>query len=257
MEEVGSPQSKRILEILRRHYPAAEGVRRHDVDDFMHQFGSTPGALLYARLFVPEFQAINGRVILDDGRAPEAYLKAISQSHTGSVDPDSFNRVEVAYLFADTSRCQNGEDKILAELIVDALRARLLALFPERRFVVEIIPPDGNGSVATVGFEKSQDRYSIAGFRQNPGGAISPALQRLLAHGANEADLTTIVRVMQWRLLSSLCYLLDDPGDLEAEVRDIAWRLFQVDEHDQPIAIIGGLHESVLDTEPTGREMTT
>ncbi len=88
-----------------------------------------------------------------------------------------------------------------------------------------------------------------------PGGAIGPALERVLAQGVSEADLTTIVRVMQWRLLSGLCYLLDDPGKLETEVGDIAWRLFQVDAQDQPIAIVGGLHESVLETDPAGREM--
>jgi hypothetical protein len=88
-----------------------------------------------------------------------------------------------------------------------------------------------------------------------PGGEIGPALERLLAAGATESDLTAVVRTMQWSLLSGLCYLLDDPGILEEEVRDVAWRLFQVDDDDQPIAIIGGLHESVLETDPTGREM--
>jgi hypothetical protein len=88
-----------------------------------------------------------------------------------------------------------------------------------------------------------------------PGSAVGPALQRLLAQGVSEEDLTTVVRVMQWRLLSGLCYLLDDPGELEDDVRDIAWRLFQVNEGEEPIAVIGGLHESVLETEPSGREM--
>jgi hypothetical protein len=60
---------------------------------------------------------------------------------------------------------------------------------------------------------------------------------------------------MQWQLLFRLCYLLDDPGDVEDEVRDVTWRLFQVDENNKPVAIIGGLHESVLETEPSGREM--
>jgi hypothetical protein len=60
---------------------------------------------------------------------------------------------------------------------------------------------------------------------------------------------------MQWRLLAGLCQLLDDPGKLEVEVSDIAWRLFQVDDKEQPIAAMGGLLESVLETEPDGREM--
>ena len=88
-----------------------------------------------------------------------------------------------------------------------------------------------------------------------PGGDIGPAIAQLLATGAQESDLTTIVRVMQWRLLSGLCQLLDGPGSIESEVGDVAWRLFQVDEGDHPIAVIGGLAESVLETDPTRREM--
>lgn len=89
----------------------------------------------------------------------------------------------------------------------------------------------------------------------NPGSAITAALQRLREKGASEEDLTTVVRVMQWRLLSAFCYLLDDPGNLEDEVGDVAWRLFEVDKNGKPIAAISGLHESVLETEPSGREM--
>ena len=88
-----------------------------------------------------------------------------------------------------------------------------------------------------------------------PGGDVGPAITRLLAAGGQEDDLTKIVRVMQWRLLSGLCQLLDDPGNIESEAGDIAWRLFQVDEGDHPIAVMGGLVESVLETDPTGREM--
>ncbi|MGP8052431.1 MAG: hypothetical protein ACLQAH_01275 [Limisphaerales bacterium] len=88
-----------------------------------------------------------------------------------------------------------------------------------------------------------------------PGGAIAPALKRLLEKDVCEEDLTTVVRVMQWRLLSAFCYLLDDPGNLEDEVKDIAWRLFEVNKNGEPIAVIAGLHESVLDTEPSGSEM--
>lgn len=88
-----------------------------------------------------------------------------------------------------------------------------------------------------------------------PGGDLAPALGRLLAVGASERDLTAVVRVMQWRVLAGLCQLLDDPGHVEAEVADIAWRLFQVDESGLPIASLGGLIESVLATDPSGREM--
>jgi hypothetical protein len=99
------------------------------------------------------------------------------------------------------------------------------------------------------------ERSSAEAGSSAPGAAIGPALERLLAQEVSEEDLTTVVRVMQWRLLSGLCYLLDDPGELEDEVRDVAWRLFQINKEEEPIAVIGGLHESVLETEPSGREM--
>jgi hypothetical protein len=88
-----------------------------------------------------------------------------------------------------------------------------------------------------------------------PGGAIVSALRRLLAKDVAETDLTTVVRVMQWQLLFALCQLLDDPGDLEKEVEDVTWSLFQTDDMGRPIRSINALHESVLETEPSGREM--
>lgn len=88
-----------------------------------------------------------------------------------------------------------------------------------------------------------------------PGGDIGPTINRLLTGSGNEKDLTRVVRIMQWKVLSGLCQLLDDPGSIEQEAGGVAWRLFQVDENDHPIAIIAGLVESVLETEPTGREM--
>ena len=88
-----------------------------------------------------------------------------------------------------------------------------------------------------------------------PGGEFGPALDRLLAVGARPEDLTTIVRIMQWWLLSGLCVLLEDPGNLEPEVADIAWQLFLLDENDNPIDPIDGLIESLLLIDPTGGEM--
>ena len=90
---------------------------------------------------------------------------------------------------------------------------------------------------------------------KGPGGAIVPSLTRLLRVGVSEEDLTDVVRVMQWRLLFRLCYLLGNPGDVEAEVDNVQWKLFQVDDNFEPICSIDGLYESVLETEPSGREM--
>jgi hypothetical protein len=103
----------------------------------------------------------------------------------------------------------------------------------DRSWMVEMRPKDPNG----------------------PGGELGPAIDRILAAGVRPEDLTTVVRVMQWRLLSRFSVLLEDPGVLEEEVADIWWQLFLVDENDNPIVPINGLIESVLETDPTGREM--
>ena len=86
------------------------------------------------------------------------------------------------------------------------------------------------------------------------GGEFGPAIERLLAAGARPDDLTTIVRIMQWRLLFDICVLLDDPG-IEDEIEDLWWALFLVDENGKPTESVNALHESVLETDPTGREM--
>ena len=106
--------------------------------------------------------------------------------------------------------------------------------------------------------DHSWQSAEIAYARENPDApyaGVGQALGRLVAAGAAESDLTDVARGLQAQLLFALCCLLEDPADLEEEARDMAWGLFQLDENDQPVAHIGGLHESVLETDPTGREM--
>ncbi len=88
-----------------------------------------------------------------------------------------------------------------------------------------------------------------------PYAGVGHALRRLRARGATNEELTDVVRGMQAELLHSICYLLEDPGDVEPEAGDIGWVLAQVDQEGNALGTIGGLHESVLATDPTGREM--
>ncbi|HYQ43032.1 MAG TPA: hypothetical protein VER11_13720 [Polyangiaceae bacterium] len=90
---------------------------------------------------------------------------------------------------------------------------------------------------------------------KEPYAGVGHALRALRARGATDEELTDLVRGMQARLLFDFCYLLEDPGDVEPEVADIAWALVQIDDAGTVIGNIGGLHESVLETDPTGREM--
>ena len=104
------------------------------------------------------------------------------------------------------------------------------------------------------------DQKMAAAERQprGPGAGIGPALTRLLAAGASREDITEVVRVMQWRLLERIACQLDDPGVVEYPSKDmpqVSWALFEIDANNKPLREIGSLHESVLDTDPTDREM--
>lgn len=89
-----------------------------------------------------------------------------------------------------------------------------------------------------------------------PYAGVGDALKRAVANGTPKQDLIDIVRGAQTELLFQFCSLLDDPGFSEPEFEGFAWGLFEVDENDNPIPPrIGSLYESVLATDPTGREM--
>jgi hypothetical protein len=93
---------------------------------------------------------------------------------------------------------------------------------------------------------------------QDPGAGAGPALKRMLAAGASKEDIAEVVRVMQWEVLAGLAYQLADPGVVEypsEELPRVNWTLFEVDESGEPLHPIDGLHEGVLDTDPSGREM--
>jgi hypothetical protein len=89
----------------------------------------------------------------------------------------------------------------------------------------------------------------------DPYAGVGHALARLRAKGATDEELTDLVRGMQAELLFGLCYLLEEPGYIEEAVSDISWSLVQTDNDGNALDVIGGLHESVLATDPTGREM--
>jgi hypothetical protein len=90
---------------------------------------------------------------------------------------------------------------------------------------------------------------------QSPGAALGPALERCLESGCSREDLLEVARTAQWQLLHAICYLLSDPAIEEPELQHIAWALVEIDRDGHLGREIGGLHESVLATDPTGREM--
>lgn len=110
--------------------------------------------------------------------------------------------------------------------------------------------PDGDTSFIGREIESAQRGPS------EPYAGLGAALERCRAAGAADADLGEICRCAQAQMLFHICCLLDCSHPLPAPVEDLCWGLFEVDEARGSIGQqIGGLHESVLETDPTGREM--
>jgi hypothetical protein len=87
-----------------------------------------------------------------------------------------------------------------------------------------------------------------------PFAGVGHALAELKALGAADTDLTDFVRGMQVEFLTGLTYLLSDPSlDDDPAAEGVSWLLCQIT--DEGALPIDGLHESVLELDPTGREM--
>jgi len=111
--------------------------------------------------------------------------------------------------------------------------------------------PDGDFSWCKAEIAKSNEDPKA------PYAGIGLALERLLSMGASESDLSEVVRGMQAYLLAEFCELLDDPAlEEDPEIADLGWCLVETSPSFEATSVpIGCLHESVLETDPTGREM--
>jgi len=110
----------------------------------------------------------------------------------------------------------------------------------------------GEGDVSWI--NESIERAKVR--PTEPYSGLGLALDRLLVAGASRKDISEIARCLQAQMLFNLGYLLGGPVDEEPGLEEIDWRLFRVNEDGIPFGDpIAGLHESVLETDPTGREM--
>jgi hypothetical protein len=80
-------------------------------------------------------------------------------------------------------------------------------------------------------------------------------MKKCMSAGVSVEDLVALTRALQAQVLFQISYLLDDPQLEEPELSELHWGLFEVDHDGKPTQRIGALHESVLETDPSGREM--
>lgn len=87
-----------------------------------------------------------------------------------------------------------------------------------------------------------------------PYSGAAHSMRRMIAAGVSKSDIAQLIRSTQAEFLFDLCYMMDDPGAVSGNDDLINWAFVELDEDDNPRRQINGLHESVLETDPTGRE---
>jgi hypothetical protein len=132
--------------------------------DFIHAEGLPLQALLFTRLFWPEFVEIDGMVFLkeiieddeDRRRLTDAFKRYDGDRRKTE---ESFNFVEVPQLFGKRiGDLEDGDYRWLAERLAEMWRARLQLLFPDRRFLVDLIgTDDADEEVAILFYQLNSD----------------------------------------------------------------------------------------------------
>ncbi len=120
--------------------------------DFVGALGSVGNALLYSRLFWPEFIEVDGMVFLkdfvDDLGGPEGIRKMRDDPGRGQSVQESINNFDVNLSFPNhPEENAEGDDLLLANQLAKMWSLRLQQLYPHRSFQVEANEDDGSPCV--------------------------------------------------------------------------------------------------------------
>lgn len=146
-----------ILEHLRNKYPG-ENRAKFNFLDFIHAAGSPSDALLYARLFSPQFIEIDEMIFLKDVIEDEADIQRVRnaiEKYAGDkkIVEHSFNFVEIPSLFGGNSGdTSDEEDYWLATQLAEMWALKLKILYPEKTFEVNILLPTETGNELGIEF---------------------------------------------------------------------------------------------------------
>ena len=155
--KASSGDSVLIEELRRKH--ACDDTANFGVSDFLAAFGSPVHAVLYLRMFWPEFIHFEGMVFRRETLEDEDDRRRIREalSHNAgdkAMTEQSFNLVEVPCgLFSRYGHESSDEvDRFLVENLVELWKCRLAITFPDQEFVVEAVPPEENAGEWGVTF---------------------------------------------------------------------------------------------------------
>jgi len=154
--------NSKLLKRLRDMFPGDN--TGFNTFDLIHKFGSPLSALLYSELFWPEFVEYKGMIFLASevedtaGRNRVDGALATYGGDRGQVE-ESFNFVEVPPLFgARSGETTDLEDQLLANKLASMWCARLLQVFPDRKFVVTVTEQGDTGEeIGVLFYQTSKD----------------------------------------------------------------------------------------------------
>lgn len=146
-----------LISRLKNLYPKQDSTN-FTVYDLIHAQGSAIQALLYLRLYWPDFILIEGMVfsaitVQDDEDRAAIIDYYIMHGRDLQNTEKTFNYIEVEYLFAHHRDLMDDEDMLdFANKLCAMWSAKLSKEFPARRFRVEVVDPEGTGGECAVWF---------------------------------------------------------------------------------------------------------
>jgi hypothetical protein len=141
---------------------AEKDTTNFNVLDYVYAVGSPLQALMYSKLFWPEFIEIEDMVFLKDRMENEddrcAVLKVLEQ-HEGNrrKTERAFNLFEFPpdIFGKKMGETTEEEDRYLAEILVEMWQCRLRMLFPNRSFKVVLLTAEETGGEIGILFYQS------------------------------------------------------------------------------------------------------
>jgi hypothetical protein len=146
-----------LLDALRKKY-ADHDTTRFGIADFLGAFGSPVDAIMYLRLFWPEFIRFEGMVFRQETLEDEDDRRRVREvlgEYAGnrSRTERTFNIIEVPYgVFSRGGESEDEIDEFLVQNLMELWKYRLAASLPELEFTVEAVSPETNAGERAVTF---------------------------------------------------------------------------------------------------------
>lgn len=87
-----------------------------------------------------------------------------------------------------------------------------------------------------------------------PFNGLGESILKMIECGVPKKYITELARCIGAEMIQSIAYQLEDPDSVSGN-EYVNWALVEIDDDENIIGSIDGLHESVLESDPSGREM--